>query len=356
MVSIRLSSLRGQKSLTQRLGSCSNPSLAAAGHLWYSRHALEPRRNSVKAQKTPPGFWGHQSLGDHLLHSLETQTLPTVIIFAGPIGTGKAKGARQVIEYDRCSGPGAKRPCGVCKECLQIRRGTHPDVQIVTGQADDTISIETIRTALQAYQLKSTVPDRSRWLFIQNAEWLSPAAVSSLLKFLEEPPPLTRIILTTAHAELLPRAIRSRAAIYRWHLLSDGVVKNIDLPIEQQARAAGRPDWLTIDAEQEEESMQGIIDIFSGKPMPAAWLKLESDKAKKLLNLFELTGRDLLLHMTGASSRQLWPRKRETYDRLMKRIPAETLLSMMNRLQNRHRQLKHHVSPRLIIQDVLFYA
>jgi len=124
----------------------------------------------------------------------------------------------------------ARAPCGQCGSCRQVRQRSHPDLRIVVPEVlrvqfdwlgeDDPllrggvkpsreIKIAEIRDAIEWSQ-RSAGSVRGRVLVIHPAEAINPSAANAMLKTLEEPPGLLRIVMAAGDPELLLPTLRSR--------------------------------------------------------------------------------------------------------------------------------------------------
>ncbi|RPJ72983.1 MAG: DNA polymerase III subunit delta', partial [Desulfobacteraceae bacterium] len=144
--------------------------------------------------------------------------LPHALLFTGMEGVGKKTTAAAVIMACNCLGsseaeddgrgrmtPGAGG-CGTCAACRKIAAGSHPDLRRL-APAGGMIKIEPIRE-LCAFLNMKPFEARMRAVVITDAQALNPAAGNALLKMLEEPPPQTVMILTTAQAaDVLPTIV-----------------------------------------------------------------------------------------------------------------------------------------------------
>jgi DNA polymerase-3 subunit delta' len=98
--------------------------------------------------------------------------------------------------------------CGVCKSCLLIDAGSHPDLHVITTDKSQ-IGIDAIRQTItkvtQTAQLSG-----SKVVIIPQIELMSESASNALLKTLEEPTPNTYLLMTTNESQRLLATILSR--------------------------------------------------------------------------------------------------------------------------------------------------
>ena len=159
---------------------------------------------------------------------LQKDTIPHALLFTGIEGVGKKRIAtvfamaancdRQGPPAGAADGPAGLQPCGVCRSCRKIEKGIHPDIHCVQPQGR-MIRIGQIRALIETLTLKP-MEARRRFVIIQRADTMKPAAANALLKTLEEPPERTILILLAGQpADLLPTIV-SRCRHVRFHPVS----------------------------------------------------------------------------------------------------------------------------------------
>lgn len=141
-----------------------------------------------------------------------TMKIPSPLSHAYVITGGRQESrrefARRMTAAYLCAGE--KPPCGVCRHCVKVEKGIHPDVitlspaagkrEIVADQARDLRS--------DAY-IRPNEGERKVYV-IDPAESMNPVAQNALLKILEDGPAYTAFLLLTAQPGQLLETIRSR--------------------------------------------------------------------------------------------------------------------------------------------------
>lgn len=132
---------------------------------------------------------------------------------------------------ESAAGAAGAQPCGHCASCHLVQAHLHPDLQVLMPEVlrrqhewlrvddkpegDDKrkpskqIRIPEVRSVID-WVFKTSARGRGKVVVLHPAEALNPQAANALLKTLEEPPPGTRIVLTTADPALLLPTVRSR--------------------------------------------------------------------------------------------------------------------------------------------------
>jgi DNA polymerase-3 subunit delta' len=154
-------------------------------------------------------------------------TVGHAYLFAGPGHSGRGTLARLFAQTLNCETPRAGggapvAPCGLCRACRKIGRGTHPDVRAVSlaTQATESsagkreskntsLNIETVRALASDLSLR---PLEGRWrvAIVEDAETMQEPAANAFLKTLEEPPSFAVIILIVPESGAVLPTIRSR--------------------------------------------------------------------------------------------------------------------------------------------------
>lgn len=184
------------------------------------------------------GIVGHDPVVEQFRRALSRGRLATSFLFAGPSGIGKRRFALTLAQALLCTRRPevALDPCQHCPACLQVRAGSHPDVERVAKPPDkSTIPVELLigdtehrmREGLLHRLGLKPLQGRRKLAIIDDADFLKPEGANALLKTLEEPAPHSvLILLATSPARQLP-TIRSRCQLVRFHPLPEAAVAEI---------------------------------------------------------------------------------------------------------------------------------
>jgi DNA polymerase III subunit delta' len=204
----------------------------------------------INAPMTLREIIGHRRLTTLIARAIARESLPPTLLFAGPPGVGKWAVARAAAQAVNCTDPikpGDLAPyleidaCGKCRTCDRVARGVHVDVNMLEPDDRASIKIDPVREVLSKVSYRP-FEGRLRVVLIRDADALQTEAQNSLLKSLEEPPPGTMFILTTAVPGVLLPTVRSRCMRLRFgHLtaaeVSAGLLRDHEYD-EADARAA----------------------------------------------------------------------------------------------------------------------
>ena len=177
---------------------------------------------------------GQDALGRLLARLVVRGKLPHAVLLEGTPGCGRRTVARALAGALLCRQPVAGDACGTCPSCVQVGQGTHPDLLLFPAEGEDAAVdkelTEAVREMVQCRAYESPLMGGGRVFVIPDLERLQrnqATAANALLKVLEEPPPATWFILTTAFASGVLRTIRSRTQLYRLQPLIAGDVERI---------------------------------------------------------------------------------------------------------------------------------
>lgn len=139
---------------------------------------------------------------------------PQSLLIVGMTGVGKRTLAHSLAAAWLCP---QRTPQGHCQTCSVCQKwsdsGEHPDLRVLKPEPDQ-IKIDAVREIRQWANFAPAVAP-FRFVILEEAHRLNPAAANALLKTLEEPPPRYHFILTAPASDLLLQTILSRCRIVR---------------------------------------------------------------------------------------------------------------------------------------------
>jgi DNA polymerase-3 subunit delta' len=201
------------------------------------------------------GVIGQAAVRRILTATADSDQLPNSFLFVGPEGVGKWAMALALAAYLNCTSRSKADSCGVCPPCRQIKNLQFPDLHIaiptppsksdkeerenyweilsekiaepyalITGRRQMSIPVAMVREIrrLLAQKLAGT---GHRVMIIEQMDRMQMASADALLKLIEEPPPRTLIIVTSAHAERLPDTIVSRCRRIRFTAIPEDAIR-----------------------------------------------------------------------------------------------------------------------------------
>src|SRR5690625_5856331 len=142
-----------------------------------------------------------------MMNSFKRNRLSHAYLIQGMRGTGKKTIAKLIAMTYFCTQTEGVEPCQTCHMCKRVNTGNHPDVHWVEpeGKTIKTEQIETLQTEFGYTGMES----EKKVYIITSAEALTVNAANRILKFLEEPEPLTIALLLTDNGQAIIPTIKS---------------------------------------------------------------------------------------------------------------------------------------------------
>lgn len=202
-------------------------------------------------------------------HFVTTNKIPHAILLVGAKGTGRLKLAQLFAKTLNCED--LSKPCNSCSTCSRIDRSVDFDVQeLRISESSQKILIEQVRE-FERRAVLSTTSGKFKIAIIPQAESLTSGAANAFLKTLEEPPPMTKIILISPTVHDLPSTITSRCSVIHLPPASD---KDIDRALGSHAKslspenrdliklfAEGRIDW-ALKIARDPDLLNDLVDLL----------------------------------------------------------------------------------------------
>jgi hypothetical protein len=271
-----------------------------------------------------------------LRRALESERVAQAYAFVGPAGSGRMTTAIALAAALLCPSGG----CGACRACALTAARRHPDLHVVTPtppasnpKGARAIRIGEVRELERQATLRPVMGAR-RVLVLDEAERMTGEAPQAFLKFLEEPPAGTTVVLVLPRARAVPATVISRCQIVRFR------------DRDEAARAAGLVSEAT--ALLEETRAQGVAALFRRTE------RVDRERAEALVDGCWLLCRDLLLARAGAPPALLaGPGTPEAVAREAALWHDDDLLPAIEACRLARLALIHNVTPRLTVETVV---
>lgn len=192
-------------------------------------------------------------------------------LITGGGGDSRAAFAGRLAAAYLCEGD--TPPCGRCRACRKVGKGSHPDLSRTAPPPDKAeITVEQIR-ALRADAYVRPNEGRRKVYVIDPADAMNPAAQNALLKVLEEGPAYAAFLLVSDRPGKLLDTVRSRC-----ELLS--LPREEALPGPELLERAERLAGLLL-AGDELACAQALVELELSKPKAEelSALLLETERA-----------------------------------------------------------------------------
>lgn len=313
----------------------------------------------------------HRRQIEQLRRALATQRLPHALLFSGPSGIGKRLVATELTAALFCPQAAEREgeACGTCIACRKLVSNNHPDFFAIEPETSESGAVQTIKidplrelsAKLQLHPLEAPV----KIAIIDNADKMSLEAENSILKILEEPPPLTHFILITASPHRLLPTIRSRCQHLTFSPLPTEVIaaeltRRLELPEPEalrMARLAGGSLGLALSLDP------AFVDSTMSRFLPLAtrastadvlalaeeWKGLEPNRIALLLDILASVYRDLL--RTNISGGQTLPPASELR---LPQIPEERALACLAEIARARSAADTAANKQLMFEQLLF--
>lgn len=322
---------------------------------------------------------GHDVPRSHLQRAWQQHRLAHAYLLTGPDGIGKRRFARELGKALLCEGRPVDdlSPCDHCDACTQVEAGTHPDFHVV-GMLEERneFTVNQIREASDLLRLK---PMRGgyRVLLLEDADRLNTQAANCFLKTLEEPPPKTLQLLIAARSTLL-KTILSRCQVLRFAPLPWADFTAVlgeqgidDSPtLERLQRIAGGSPGLALALNDPAlwEFRSRLLGGLTGARLDSlalgkAWCEFVAEagsdapprrrRARLVLRLLLDFLSDVLRVQQGGDPVRSGAEDRPWLDSLAGRIPAETIVSLMDRALEADVQILRFIQVDLILEAYL---
>lgn len=309
-----------------------------------------------------------------------TQRPRHAYLFLGPRHVGKTTLARTFAKALLCVDP-VVRPCGKCRSCQLIERGSHPDFRLIQPTDKDG-ALDRSDGTLRAEQATEIVRDVAlrplegayKIFLLQDMDAAHPAFANKLLKTLEEPPNRVILLVTAADRSLVLPTILSRCQQFELRPLDTSTIEQaltqqwgVELGKAQTlARLSnGRLGWAVEQVQQKSaeddrrsavETLMRLVAANRVERLQFAEQLAANRNNRHLFQLIELWTswwRDILLAQSGCAEDCSNLDYRLEIASLAKAIPAEKSHAYLKTLRRIEGYLHHTVNTRLALEVLL---
>jgi DNA polymerase-3 subunit delta' len=307
-----------------------------------------------------------------LLNSFRKNRLAHAYIFEGPRGTKKPAAALLFAKRILCLNPGPdENPCGICRNCRRIEKGTHPNVFTIRPDGEN-IKVDQIRQMI-AELARTSVEEGPRVYIVEEADRMRSEAANALLKTLEEPGnDIYAIMLTDKFASLL-KTIVSRAQVMHFRPLDKAIVRSELLAKKVPPCLAGVIPEYTNNVEDamriaQSEEMIAVFDLIpelygmAGKKDGSMVLRFKeirenvfvsSEMIDFFLTLLILYQKDLLNCKLAHFTEIVWTPDLEKMKKLAAMVSQEWLEDLLGKMLALKSRLRYNILNSLAFDNLL---
>jgi DNA polymerase-3 subunit delta' len=175
---------------------------------------------------------GNDEVKESLRRLLAGGRVPGSLLFTGEQGIGKKLFALELAKAMNCRHRKGVEACNECSSCKRISRSTFPPFssdddnreRLIWSEHTDLAMVRPFKQIIRVKPMRELEREANfrpfegaaRVFVVEDADTMNDQAANALLKTLEEPPPTSHLILTTANPTALLATIRSRCQIIRF--------------------------------------------------------------------------------------------------------------------------------------------
>lgn len=293
---------------------------------------------------------GHEQQRILLENDIVTKNIAHAYLFAGPENIGKWLTAETFAATLQCP----NNYCRTCPTCLAITHKIHLDTIALPDIGGETLKIESIRALLAEINLRPQ--SAYKIILLQNIERMETETGNALLKTLEEPPPRTIFVFTTALLEDVLPTIRSRTRVLKFSLVPEKILRTA---IDERFPAI------------DEQLKQRALTFSLGRPGSVLSLLADSDRLLLVQNLYN----DISAFLASRSLSRILPMMREAaedrtksslflaiFEHALRDLllanpsTAKHIVRSLEQIQRARALLAGNVNPKLVLDTLVIAA
>jgi len=313
----------------------------------------------------------HGDILDKLIINVRRGTSQHAYIFEGERGCGSFSAA-QLFANTLVCGKKEVAPCGNCTSCILAKAGNHPDISIITKQADKkNIVVEQVRELLKD-SAKKPYEDAKKVYIIAYGDEMNEQAQNAFLKLLEEPPEYAVFVILAENIDSLLPTVRSRCEIIKFPPVSEEKIRDI---LEKSYPDIKNADFLAHFARGNLEKAkklakdEGFMPLRSGavdvlpkilsKDMGqsydcAEFAELNKEDADTILNLWIGFLRDVMLIQNGGEKYIVNTDFKDKLISISEMTDEKRIVNAITEAENAYQMLKRYVNLHVLVLRMAF--
>lgn len=313
----------------------------------------------------------HEDILDKLIKNVRKGISQHAYIFEGERGGGSFSAAQLFANTLVCSKEEVS-PCGNCTSCILAKAGNHPDISIITRQADKkNIVVEQVRELLKD-SAKKPYEDEKKVYIIAYGDDMNEQAQNAFLKLLEEPPEYAVFVILVENIESLLPTVRSRCEIIKFPPVSAEKIKAVLKKICPDIKKA---DFLAhfsrgnLEKAKKLAKDEGFMPLRSGaidillKILSAdlaqsydvaEFAELNKDDAETILKLWSGFLRDIMLIQNDGEKFIVNTDYKDKLINISERTDEKRIVNAMTEVENAYQMLKRYVNLHVLILNLAF--
>jgi DNA polymerase III subunit delta' len=175
---------------------------------------------------------GNHDVKEFFARLMSGGRVPGSLLFTGDEGIGKRMFALELAKTLVCRERDGAEACDKCSSCKRISRSVFPQFssdddnreRMIWSEHPDVAMARPFKNIIRVKVMRELEREANfrpfegaaRVFIVEDADTMNDQAANALLKTLEEPPPTSHLILTTANPTALLATIRSRCQVIRF--------------------------------------------------------------------------------------------------------------------------------------------
>lgn len=202
---------------------------------------------------------GQKSVSVTLVQASKQNRFGNSYVFSGNKGCGKTTSARILANLMTCENVKEGVLCGNCVACTKIGKGFSPDIIEIDAGQDG--GVDEMKKVVDSLSYSPTELKR-KVVILDECHLLSKAAISSLLKIVEEPPKYICFVFCTTEVNKIPATILSRSQRFNFAKIpSKDVVGRLKIVAEKESISVSEAALFEI-AKLGRGSMRDSLNFF----------------------------------------------------------------------------------------------